>query len=144
MAANVTENRARSELTARETSIMPNVPGFGALMALIFAPSCVFFRDRHKLRYVAILCGLGEHPITKQPIYAEHDAVFNLDTDISVKDIEQVREEISRSAELIRSIQFSDQHNSVHYGQFTTNATGSTFSQCHRKKPEGIDDPNEK
>lgn len=69
---------------------MPNIPGFGALMALIFAPYCEFFRDKYKSRYVAILCGLGEHPITKQPIYSEHDAVFNLDTEIDVDDIENV------------------------------------------------------
>ncbi|KAG4078989.1 hypothetical protein HA402_001644 [Bradysia odoriphaga] len=90
IAANVTENQKKTELTARETSIMPNIPGFGALMALIFSPYCEFFRDKYKSRYVAILCGLGEHPINKLPIFGEHDAVFNLDTEIDVKDIENI------------------------------------------------------
>lgn len=86
----MTENQTKTELTARETSIMPNIPGFGPLMALIFSPYCELFRDRYKSRYVAILCGLGEHPKNKQPMYSEHDAVFNLDTEIDVDDIEKV------------------------------------------------------
>lgn len=69
---------------------MPNIPCFGPLMALIFSPYCEFFRDKYKSRYVAILCGLGVHPITKQPLYSEHDSHFNLDAEIDVKDIEIV------------------------------------------------------
>lgn len=90
IAANVTENQKKTELTARETSVMPNIPGFGALMALIFSPYCEFFRDKCKSRYVAILCGLGEHPINKQAVYGEHDVIFNLDTEIDVDDIQRV------------------------------------------------------
>lgn len=90
IAANVTENQSKSELTARETSIMPNIPGFGPLMAMIFSPTCEFFRDKYKSRYVAILCGLGINPINKQPMFSEHDAVFNLDTEIDVDDISSV------------------------------------------------------
>lgn len=59
-------------------------------MALLFSPYCEFFRDRYKSRYVAILCGLGEHPTTKQAIYGEHDAVFNLDVEIDADDIEMI------------------------------------------------------
>ncbi len=69
---------------------MPNIPGFGPLMALIFSPYCEFFRDKYKSRFVAILCGLGEHPIKKAPIYSEHDVQLNLDTEIDVPDIENV------------------------------------------------------
>lgn len=69
---------------------MPSIPGFGPLMAVLFSPYCEFFCDRYKSRYVAVLCGLGEHPIAKQPIYGEHDAVYNLDVEIDVKDIETV------------------------------------------------------
>lgn len=86
----MTENAGKTELTARETSIMPNIPGFGPLMALIFSPYCEFFRDKYKSRYIALLCGLGQNPDTKQPMYTEHDATFNLDCEIDVDDIEKV------------------------------------------------------
>lgn len=86
----MTESQNKTELTARETTIMPNIPGFGPLMALIFSPYCEFFRDKYKSRYVSIICGLGQHPKTKQPLYGEHDSVFNLDCDIDVDDIEKV------------------------------------------------------
>lgn len=69
---------------------MPNIPGFGPLMALLFSPYCEFFRDTYKSQFVAILCGLGEHPKTKQPLYGEHDVLFNVDAEIDVTDIENV------------------------------------------------------
>lgn len=90
VAANVTETQSKTELCARETTIMPNIPGFGPLMALIFSPHCEFFRDKYKSRYVSIICGLGQHPKNKYPLYAEHDSVFNLDCEIDVDDIEKV------------------------------------------------------
>lgn len=69
---------------------MPNIPGFGPLMALLFSPYCEFFRDRYKSRYVAILCGLGQHPVTNESMYSEHDVRLNLDADIGVEDIQNV------------------------------------------------------
>ncbi|KAG4067051.1 hypothetical protein HA402_000042 [Bradysia odoriphaga] len=90
VAASVTQSQRKTELTVRETSLMPSIPGFGPLMALLFSPYCEFFRDNCKSRYVGILCGLGEHPSTKQPIYGEHDAVFNLDVEIDSEDIETI------------------------------------------------------
>lgn len=118
IAANVTETQRKSELTARETSMMPNIPGFAALMALIFSPCCEFFTDRYKSRYAAILCGLGEHPYTKCPMYGEHDTVFNLDVEIDMKDIENV--EFKRGLERLKInffkffvfVSFSGQQNS--------------------------------
>ncbi|XP_037027912.1 probable ATP-dependent RNA helicase spindle-E [Bradysia coprophila] len=90
VAASVTQSQRESKLTVHETSLMPSIPGFGPLMALLFSPYCEFFRDSYKSRYTAILCGLGEHPSTKQPIYGEHDAVFNLDVEIDSTDIETI------------------------------------------------------
>lgn len=37
-----------------------------------------------------ILCGLGADPENKQPLYGEHDALFRLDAEIDIKDIEEV------------------------------------------------------
>lgn len=69
---------------------MPNQPGFGALMAIIFCPYMEFKLDAEKTRYVSILCGLGYNEEAKRPIYEEHDMCFNLDAEISTDDIETV------------------------------------------------------
>lgn len=89
VSATITENFSRGNLTARQTTVMPNIPGFGPLMALIFCPTMQLRRDKHKTRYVSILCGLGNDKNNK-PIFEEHDIVFNLDVEITPKDIETI------------------------------------------------------
>lgn len=118
VAASVTESQRKSEMTIHETSLMPSIPGFGPLMAMLFSPYCEFFRDTYKSRYVAILCGLGGHPLLKRPIYGEHDAVLNLDVEIDVIDIETV--EFNKFYEFVSDLMIFSYCRSTEFGSLWT------------------------
>lgn len=70
--------------------MLPNIPGFGPLMALIFCPTMEVKRDGQKNRYVSILTGLGYNPETQKPVFEEHDCVFNVDAEIEENDFATV------------------------------------------------------
>lgn len=90
VAANIGRNRATNSLIARNTTIMPNIRGFEAIVGLIFCPTMEVNRDSTKTRYSSFLTGLGYDPITKNPYYDEHDMLFKLDTEITIEDLETV------------------------------------------------------
>lgn len=83
-----------STLILRETTLMPDIRGFGPLMALLFAPTMELKRDKGKCRYTSILTGLGYDPVKKQPIYDEHDMIMHLDVIITTEDIEKVHSKL--------------------------------------------------
>lgn len=80
-----------SQLILRETTLLPNIRGFGPLMAMLFCPTMQLRRDKHKNRYVSVLTGLGYDNEKKRPLCEERDTVLNLDVVITVEDIEIVR-----------------------------------------------------
>ena len=90
VAASVSETANKSTVCARQTTLMPNVPGFAALMAMIFCPYMELLQDSTKSQYVSVLCGLGYDKVTKQPYYADHDISLNLDAEITTADLELV------------------------------------------------------
>lgn len=92
VATNITESKSNGNLTARETTIMPNIHGFAPLMALLFCPSMEINRDSTKSRYSSILTGLGFDKTTNNSLYEEHDMVFCLDTEISQSDLEIINQ----------------------------------------------------
>lgn len=47
------------ETVIHETTIMPNIPGFAAILAMIFAPEVALKRSRDKTRFVYVKYGLG-------------------------------------------------------------------------------------
>lgn len=79
-------DRTPSRLVIRETTLLPNRPGFGPLMALIFCPTMEVKRDKDKNRFISIITGLGYNSKTNRPIFEEHDCVFNLDVEIDESD----------------------------------------------------------
>ncbi|XP_067635728.1 probable ATP-dependent RNA helicase spindle-E [Eurosta solidaginis] len=90
VAASITEAQNAETLTARATTLMPNIHGFGALMTLLFCPTMQIKRNVNKTKYVAILAGLGYDKETYKPLYEEHDIVLNLDCDILKDDLELI------------------------------------------------------
>ncbi|EDV49067.1 probable ATP-dependent RNA helicase spindle-E [Drosophila erecta] len=74
-------------LTARGTTLMPNVQGFGALMVMLFCPTMQLKCNNEGTSYVSILAGLGCDPVTGEPYYAEHDVLINLDVNILEDDV---------------------------------------------------------
>lgn len=90
VAANITESQTSSKIVARDTTIMPNIPGFMALVSLIFCPYMELMRDKLNSRYVSILCGLGKHPETGAPVFPEHDMRIDLDVSLTQDDLKTV------------------------------------------------------
>lgn len=85
-----------STLILRETTLMPDIRGFGPLMALLFSPTMELKRDKGKYRYTSILTGLGYDPEKKRPIYDEHDMIMHLDVVITTEDIEKVHSQLGQ------------------------------------------------
>lgn len=88
VAAQINQN-ASDNLSLRETTVMPNKPGFPMLMAMMFCPDMEVKSLPDGSRFGQILCGLGTFEEDK-PVYAEHDISITLDTELSNDDIEQV------------------------------------------------------
>ncbi|XP_011209559.2 probable ATP-dependent RNA helicase spindle-E [Bactrocera dorsalis] len=92
VAASITEAQNTETLTARATTLMPNIHGFSALMTLLFCPTMQIKRNINKTKYVAILAGLGYNKDNYKPLYEEHDIVLNLDADITKDDLELINQ----------------------------------------------------
>lgn len=90
VAANVTESQKSSKIMARSTTLMPNIPGFAVLVGLIFSPYMEPMRNKLNSRYISMLCGLGQHPVTKEAIFPEHDIRFNVDVLLTQDDLTTV------------------------------------------------------
>ncbi|KPI92321.1 putative ATP-dependent RNA helicase spindle-E [Papilio xuthus] len=75
-----------STLTLHHTTLMPNIPGLPAIIALLFCPAAELRRDERCTRYVSTLCGLGSHD-DGRPYFPEHDILVNIDVDLDVDDI---------------------------------------------------------
>lgn len=94
VAVNMTETAGGNQVMARETTLMPNIPGFAAMIAMIFAPRIDLMQDEHRTRYVSLLCGLGASSQLNGSMFEEHDVEFNLDVHIDnddLQDINQIR-----------------------------------------------------
>ncbi|XP_016969045.1 probable ATP-dependent RNA helicase spindle-E [Drosophila rhopaloa] len=79
-------------LTARGTTLMPNVHGFGALMVMLFCPTMQMKCNKDGTKYVSILAGLGCDPKTMEPYFEEHDMVINLDVNILEDDLNLINQ----------------------------------------------------
>ncbi|KAJ2944742.1 hypothetical protein O0L34_g1630 [Tuta absoluta] len=86
VAAEVGQNETSSKLTLRHTTLMPNIIGLPAIVALLFCPTAELRRSADATRYVSALCGLGSLD-DGTPLFPEHDLLVNIDADLSVEDI---------------------------------------------------------
>lgn len=101
---------SKRNISLRSTTQMPNIRGFGPLMALIFCPTMHVKCNREKTHYTAIRTGLGYDYAKKRPMFEEHDIVFNLNVEITQHDIELVsivhRKNNSKAKNQYQSITF--------------------------------------
>lgn len=137
VAASVGDAAIMNELSVRATTMMPNIRGFGALMALIFCPTIEMKRNDEKTKYVALRTGLGYE--NDQPIFEEHDIIFNLDSEITLDDIQEVRTIWSQNSKKLTILNFVFwQVNKI---RDCLNALLQTFSgQGRRPKNHGVQD----
>lgn len=60
-------------------------------MALIFCPTVEMKRDASNSKYIGMLAGLG-CDAEDNPIFEEHDMVFNFDVEITAEDLEMINQ----------------------------------------------------
>lgn len=82
---------SKRNMNLRYTTQMPNIRGFGPLMALIFCPTMQVKCNEEKTHYTALRTGLGYNTAKQRPEFEEHDMTFNLSVEITQHDIELVR-----------------------------------------------------
>ncbi|KAH8236403.1 hypothetical protein KR026_000850 [Drosophila bipectinata] len=80
------------ELTARGTTLMPNIHGFAPLMTMLFCPTMQIKCNKECTKYVSILAGLGFDKETMQPYFEEHDMVINLDVNLYEDDVRMINQ----------------------------------------------------
>ncbi|XP_047033671.1 probable ATP-dependent RNA helicase spindle-E isoform X1 [Helicoverpa zea] len=86
VAGDVGCNEGNTRLTLRHTTLMPNIPGLPAILALLFCPVAELRRNAAGTRYVSALCGLGSAECGR-PYLPEHDLLVDIDADLTVDDI---------------------------------------------------------
>lgn len=76
--------------TLRNTTLMPQISGFGSIMAALFAPIVQVHRDATKTRYRSFLCGLGFKSIGSNYVacFPEHDLAINCDVAFDTEDMQ--------------------------------------------------------
>ncbi|KAG8222127.1 hypothetical protein J437_LFUL002124 [Ladona fulva] len=86
----VGQNPQGSRLTLRHTTLMPNIHGLPALMALIFAPQVELRTNPEKTKLTGALCGLGCDPETRVSLFPDHDMEITFDTEITIEDLTNI------------------------------------------------------
>ncbi|XP_012935222.1 ATP-dependent RNA helicase TDRD9 [Aplysia californica] len=79
-------NPAGNSMIARDTTIMPQIPGLPALVTLMFAPYVEYRTDPKCERYIGALCGLG-YDEENQSILPDHDIDLVFETTFDNEDI---------------------------------------------------------
>lgn len=84
------QGSSNKEFTIHETTLLPNIRGFGALMAMIFSPAIDLKRDQWKTRYISLRAGLGYYGDKEMSYFSEHDIVIPLDFEFNEEDLSLV------------------------------------------------------
>ncbi|XP_011312434.1 probable ATP-dependent RNA helicase spindle-E [Fopius arisanus] len=90
VAGSVSQGCDSGNLTLRNTTLMPNIPGLTDLLALIFAPKIELRANCMKTRNVGALCGLGYDEKTKRSLFPEHDMNLSFNVDINLDDLQNI------------------------------------------------------
>ncbi|KAJ8309140.1 hypothetical protein KUTeg_014014 [Tegillarca granosa] len=84
-------NPSGSSMIARDTTIMPLIPGLPSLIALLFAPMAELRTDPDKTRCIGAICGLGEdRHAPGYPAFPDHDMEITFDVKIDIEDIYKI------------------------------------------------------
>lgn len=89
VAVSANQNDEHSSITVRQTTLMPNIRGFGPLMAAIFAPKMKLLRSNDKTCYIRMITGLGCDK-NNVCLSINTNLTFDLDVEIKNTDIETV------------------------------------------------------
>ncbi|CAL1534991.1 unnamed protein product [Lymnaea stagnalis] len=84
-------NPTGNTMIARETTILPQIPGLPALVTLVFAPYVEFRTNPKGDEYIGALCGLG-YDEDSLPILPDHDVAIIFETVFENEDIAMINE----------------------------------------------------
>ncbi|XP_060606288.1 ATP-dependent RNA helicase TDRD9-like isoform X2 [Ruditapes philippinarum] len=79
-----------SSVVARDSTIMPSIPGLPALILLMFTPVAEFRVDPQKTRYIGAICGLGTDPVYGHSELPDHDIEVPFDVKFNDEDISKI------------------------------------------------------
>lgn len=105
VAGSISTSTETGKLTLRHTTMMPNLRGFPALMALLFCPRAVVHTNKNSTRVTSVLCGLGCDRKSNKPRYDAHDITLNLDFELTPEDmlmVNEIREYMNIMMETVR------------------------------------------
>lgn len=91
VASHIGQNPEGTSIVLRNTTVMPNIHGFATLMSLIFCPKMEPKPLPDGSRLAALLCGLGAYEGSSKALYAPHDFVMQLDTELDVNELSMVK-----------------------------------------------------
>lgn len=98
VAASVGETRSKN-LTIRETTEMPAIPGLAVLMGIMFCPYMELRRDQKRTRYTSLLAGMGYNKQNMRPYFGEHDILLRVDVELKPDDFAEVKKNIIEEEE---------------------------------------------
>lgn len=118
----------KKNLSVRYTTQMPNIRGFGPLMALIFCPTMHVRCNNENTHYTALRTGLGYDNDMNRPFFHEHDMVFNLNVEITQYDIELVYNSFTIFVNIHSYFQYlvsTGESNSILHGHVAVDISGT-------------------
>lgn len=83
-------NPGGSTMMARDTTVMPLIPGLPSLIALLFTPIAEFRTDPELKRMTGAICGLGPAQNLEYSCFPDHDLEVIFDTKIDIEDIYKI------------------------------------------------------
>ena len=90
--ASVSKSKEEDHLILRQTTAMPQIPGFGTLMILLFSSFAEIKCDKNRERYTSILGGLGYDEDTFNSYFPQHDTVANVDVELDETDFSLIND----------------------------------------------------
>lgn len=103
VAGSVSKGFISGNLTLRNTTLMPNIPGLTHLLALIFTPKAELRANAMKTRNVGALCGLGHETGSRKSLFPEHDMTLSFDVDINLDDLQNINRLRYRDREIVNN-----------------------------------------
>ncbi|XP_021956127.1 ATP-dependent RNA helicase TDRD9 [Folsomia candida] len=111
IAASVGIAHRSGNILARETTIMPPVPGLLSLLTMLFAPKIEFRLDPDQTRYTGCVSGLGTDPLETNSVYPDHDMEVIFDVNIDNEDLDRINSIRTMCNTILR--QYSGKHQNL-------------------------------
>ncbi|KAI8787906.1 ATP-dependent RNA helicase TDRD9 [Biomphalaria glabrata] len=84
-------NPAGNSLIARQTTLLPQIPGLASFITLVFTPYAEFRTDPKCQRYIGAVCGLG-YDDENLSVLPDHDIELTFETEFTTEDIVMINE----------------------------------------------------